>query len=55
MVVNFSKSCAMYDIVVINGNTIEKAESFKQLGTMIDNDFKWSSNTDDYINDKVKK
>ena len=29
MVVNFSKSCAMYDIVVINGNTIEKAESFK--------------------------
>ena len=54
MVVNFSKSCAIYDYVFINGNPIEKVESFKYLGTIFDNDLKWSSNTD-YIYGKVKK
>ena len=54
MVVNFSKSCAIYDYVFINDNSIEKVESFKYLGTIFDNDLRRSSNTD-YIYGKVKK
>ena len=34
-VVNFSKTCAIYDYVFINGNPIEKVESFKYLGTVL--------------------
>mgnify|MGYP001804222473 CR=1 FL=1 len=54
IVVNFSKSCVIYDYVFIYGNPIEKVESLKYLGTIIDNDLKWSSNTE-YVYGKVKK
>lgn len=47
MVVSFSKSKAIHDYVFTNGNPTEKVSSFKYLhvGTIFDNDLKWSSNT----------
>ena len=50
---NFSKYCAICDYVFIDGNPIEKVENFKYLGTIFDNDLKWSFYTD-YIYGKVK-
>ena len=54
MVVNFSKSCALYDYIFINGNPIEKVDSFKYLGIFFDCDLKWCSNTE-YVYSKPKK
>ena len=64
MIVNSSKTCAIFYYVLINGNPLnstiqcgnpfEKVDSFKCLGTIFDNDLKWSSNTD-YIYGKVEK
>ena len=46
MVVNFCKSCALYEYIFINGNSIEKVDSFKYLGSFFNCDLKWCSNTE---------
>ena len=52
MVVNFSKSCAIYDYSFINGRS--SVSSFKYLGIYFDNDLKWQSNSD-YVYGKLKQ
>ena len=52
MVVNFCKSCALYEYIFINGNSIEKVDSFKYLGSFFNCDLKWCSNTE-YVYSKL--
>ena len=54
MVVNFSRTYAIYDYIFISGNPIERVSSFKYLGTFFDDNLKWQSNTD-YIYGKLRQ
>ena len=46
IIVNVSKSCAIYDYIVINSKSIKSVSSFKYLGIYFDSDLKWHSNSD---------
>ena len=54
MVVNFSRTCGIYDYIFIKENPIERVGTFKYLGTFFDDNLKWQSNTS-YIYGKLKQ
>ena len=52
MIINFRKSKALPDPIIINDHTVERVRTYKYLGVMLNNDLSWSSNTD-YIISKL--
>ena len=46
MIIDFRKSKALPDPIIINGHTVERACTSKCLGAMLNNDLSWSNNTD---------
>ena len=50
MIIDFRKSKALPDPIIINDHTVERVRTYKYLGVMLNNDLSWSSNTD-YIVD----
>ena len=52
MVMHFSKSCAIYDYIFVNGQS--SVFPLKHLGIYFDNDLKWQSNSD-YVYGKLKQ
>ena len=52
MIIDFRKSKALPDPIVINDHTVEHICTYKYLYVMLNNDLSWSSNTD-YIISKL--
>ena len=52
MIIDFRKSKALPDPVIINYHTVERVRTYKYLGIMLNNDLSWSNNTD-YIISKL--
>ena len=52
MIIDFGKSKALPDPIIINDHTVEHASTYKYLGVMMNNDLSWSNNTD-YIISKL--
>ena len=52
MIIDFRKSKALPDPIIINDHTVERVRTYKYLGIMLNNDLSWSSNTD-YIISKL--
>ena len=52
MIIDFRKSKALSDPVIINYHTVERVRTYKYLGIMLNNDLSWSNNTD-YIISKL--
>ena len=52
MIIDFRKSKALPDPIIINDHTVERVCTYKYLGAMLNNDFPWSYNTD-YIISKL--
>ena len=52
MIIDFRKSKALPDPIIINDHTVERVRIYKYLGVMLNNDLSWSSNTD-YIISKL--
>ena len=52
MIIDFRKSKALPDPIIINDHTVERVRTYKYLGVMLNNDLSWSSNTD-YIISKL--
>ena len=52
MIINFRKSKALPDPIIINDHTVERVSIYKYLGVMLNNDLSWSNNTD-YIISKL--
>ena len=52
MIINFRKSKALPDPIIINDHTVEHVRIYKYLGVMLNNDLSWSCNTD-YIISKL--
>ena len=46
MIIDFIKSKALPDPIIINAHTVERVRTYKYLGVMLNNDLSWSSNTD---------
>ena len=46
MIIDFRKSKALPDPIIINDHTVERVRTYKYLGVMLNNDLSWSSNTD---------
>ena len=53
MIVDFLKSTALPDPIIINDHTVEWVCTYIYLGVMLNNDHSWSNNTD-YIISKLK-
>ena len=49
MIIDFRKSKALPDPIIINDHTVERARTYKYLGVMLNNDLSWSSNSDSII------
>ena len=52
MMIDFGKSKALPDPIIINDHTVERVSSYKYLGVMFNNYLSWSNNTD-YIMSKL--
>ena len=52
MIIDFRKSKALPDPIIINDHTVERVCTYKYLGVMLNNDLSWSNNTD-YIMSKL--
>ena len=52
MIIDFRKSKALPDPIIINDHTVEHVSTYKYLGVMLNNDLSWSNNTD-YIISKL--
>ena len=52
MIINFRKSKALPDPIIINDQTVERFSTHEYLGVMLNNDHSWSNNTD-YIISKL--
>ena len=52
MIIDFRKSKALPDPIIINDHIVERVRTYKYLGVMLNNDLLWSSNTD-YIISKL--
>ena len=52
MIIDFRKSKALPDPIIINDHTVERVRTYKYLGIMLNNDLSWSNNTD-YIISKL--
>ena len=52
MIIDFRKSKALCDPIIINDHTVERVSTYKYLGVMLNNDLSWSNNTD-YIISKL--
>ena len=52
MIIDFAKSKALPDPIVINDHTVERVSTYKYVGVMLNNDLSWSNNTD-YIIPKL--
>ena len=46
MVIDFIKSKALPDPIIINDHAVERVCTCKYLGAMLNNDLSWSNNTD---------
>ena len=46
MIIDFRKSDALPDPIIINDHTVERDSTYKYLGVMFNNDLSWSNNTD---------
>ena len=46
MIIDFRKSKALPDPIIINYHTVEHARTYKYLGVMLNNELSWSNNTD---------
>ena len=46
MVIDFCKQTKVPDIIVIKENYVERVETFKYLGIVLDNKLTWKQNTD---------
>ena len=45
MIIDFRKSKALPDPIIINDHTVERVRTYEYLGVMLINDLSWSSNT----------
>ena len=52
MIIDFRKSKALPDPIIINDHTVERVSTYKYLGVVLNNDLSWSNNTD-YIISKL--
>ena len=52
MIIDFRKSKALPDPIIINDHTVQRVSTYKYLGIMLNNDLSWSNNTD-YIISKL--
>ena len=52
MIINFRKSKALPDPIIINDHTVERVSTYEYIGVMLYNDHSWSNNTD-YIMSKL--
>ena len=52
IIIDFRKSKAPPDPLIINDHTVERVRTYEYLGVMLNNDHSWSSNTD-YIISKL--
>ena len=52
MIIDFRKSKALPDPIIINDHTVEHVSTYKYLGAMLNNNLSWSNNTD-YIISKL--
>ena len=52
IIIDFRKSKALHDPIIINDHTVEHVSTYKYLGVMLNNDLSWSNNTD-YIISKL--
>ena len=46
MIIDFRKSKALPDPIIINDHTVERVSTYEYLGVMLNNDLSWSNNTD---------
>ena len=46
MIIDFRKSKALPDPIIINDHTVERVTTYECLGIMLNNDLSWSNNTD---------
>ena len=49
MVIDFRKQTKVPDLIVIKENDVERVETFKYLGVVLDNKLKWKQNTDSIV------
>ena len=52
MIIDFRKSKALPDPIIITDHTVERVSTYEYLGVMLNNDLSWSNNTD-YIISKL--
>ena len=52
MIIDFRKSKALPDPIIINDHTVERVRTYEYLGVVLNNDLSWSNNTD-YIISKL--
>ena len=52
MIIDFRKSKALTDPVIINDHTVEHVNTYEYLDIVLNNDLSWSNNTD-YIISKL--
>ena len=46
MIIDFRKSKALPDPIIINNHTVERVSTYEYLCVMLNNDLSWSNNTD---------
>ena len=52
MIIDFRKSKALPDPIIINDHAVKRVSTYKYLGVMLNNEPSWSNNTD-YIISKL--
>ena len=54
MVIDFRKQTKVPDLIVIKEKDVERVETFKYLGIVLDNKLTWKQNTDSIVKKKNK-
>ena len=55
MIIDFRKSKALPDPIIINDHTVERVSTYKYLGVMLNNGLSWSNNTDYVISKLISR